>query len=259
MIDLLISIVTYNNEKIIKETIESIINQTQGISYKIFIYDNNSLDKTIDIIKSINACNIEIIEGKINLGFGYGHNQIINREKAKYYLIYNPDLHIKSNILKELFDFMEANIDTGMITPKIVYPDGQLQYLCKQNPTVFDLFIRRFVPGCLQTLVQARIDKYEMRNTGYNKIFSIPYATGCFMLFRGDILKRLNGFDENFFMYLEDADITRRTNMISKSVFYPFDSVEHLWARGSHNSLRLTLVTLKSAIYYFSKWGWKFI
>jgi len=259
MIDVLISIVTYNNEKIIKETIESIINQTYGISYKIVIYDNNSVDKTIEIIKSINACNLEIIDAKTNFGFGYGHNQIINHEKAKYYLIYNPDLRIKNNILKELFEFMEVHIDIGMTTPKIIYPDGQLQYLCKQNPTVFDLFVRRFIPGFLQAFVQARIERYEMRNTGYNKIFNIPYATGCFMFFRGEILKNLNGFDENFFMYLEDADITRRVNMISRSVFYPFNSVEHLWARGSHKSLKLAWVTLKSAIYYFNKWGWKFI
>ena len=106
------------------------------------------------------------------------------------------------------------------------------------------------------SITKKRRDYYEMRNTEYNKEFVIPYATGAFMFFRGSILKRLGGFDENIFMYLEDADITRRLNKISKCVFYPYDKVVHLWAKGSHKSLKLTLINIKSAVYYFNKWGW---
>jgi GT2 family glycosyltransferase len=257
-LDLIISIVTYNNQAIIEKTIQSIIQNTAGISYRIVVYDNNSTDETISRIKSIESNKIDIIESEMNHGFGYGHNQVINTYDAKYYLIYNPDLRVKDNILKELYEYMEDHHDIGMITPKITYDTGEIQYLCKQHPTVFDLFVRRFLPKLIQKSFQAREDWFQMKYTGYDKEFVIPYATGCFMFYRKVVLINIEGFDEKFFLHMEDADISRRTNEISKCVFYPHNSVEHLWARGSHKSLKQTLITIKSACYYFNKWGWKF-
>ena len=256
--DIIISIVTYNNQSIIEDTIRTILTYTDNVNYKIVIHDNNSTDNTIKIIKNIKTDKIEIIDSKTNYGFGYGHNQVLKKYEADYYIIYNPDLRLKNNIIKELFDYMQENTDIGMVTPKITYENGEIQYLCKENPTVFDLFFRRFLPKCLKKSFKKRSDYYEMRQTGYNKIFQIPYATGCFMFFRRNVLKRINGFDDEFFMYLEDADITRRANEVAPCVFYPYGSVEHLWGKGSHKSLYLTWINIKSAIYYFNKWGWKF-
>lgn len=79
------------------------------------------------------------------------------------------------------------------------------------------------------------------------------------MLFRKSVLSRVGYFDEKFFMYLEDADITTRVNKISKAIYFPDAAVTHVWARGSHNSLKLTLITISSAIYFFKKWGWRWI
>jgi GT2 family glycosyltransferase len=256
--DLIVSIVTYNNSSIIEKTVRSILNNTYNLNYKIIVHDNKSTDNTLEVIKNLDSNNIEIIDSKTNYGFGYGHNRVVEHYSAKYYLIYNPDVILSNNVLKNLYDFMEQKKDIGMVIPKILYSNGEIQYLCKQNPTVFDLFFRRFIPENIKFLFKKRNDWYEMRDTGYDKVFEIPYATGCFMFFRSSILKQIKGFDENFFMYLEDADITRRVNKISKCVFYPYSSVEHLWNRGSHKSLKLTWINIKSVFYYFNKWGWDF-
>ncbi len=258
MIDVLISIVTYNNADIIKETIDSILENTCSLKYKVVVFDNNSSDETLKVIKSLTTTNISIIASKKNYGFGYGHNQVINKYDAKYYLIYNPDLRVRNNIIKDLYDYMEVKQDVGMVTPKVVYPGGEIQYLCKQNPTVFDLFVRRFLPATVKKMFKDREDWFQMKYTGYNKEFVIPFATGCFMFFRNEILKKIGGFDENFFLHMEDADISIRTNEISQCVFYPYNSVEHLWARESHKTLKQTYITIKSAFCYFNKWGWKF-
>lgn len=256
---IIISIVTYNNGNIIGEAINSIIKFSENIDYKIVIYDNDSTDNTREVIHNLMRLNknIDIISSNINHGFGYGHNRVIENYVGDYYVIYNPDVFIRSNILEELKTYMDQHIDVGMTTPKVIYPNGDLQYLCKQNPTFMDLFFRRFIPGFLKLLYKSRNNWYEMRQTCYDKEFIIPYATGAFMFFRGNIIKRLNGFDEHIFMYLEDADITRRTNEISKVVFYPYDYIIHLWNRGSHKSLYLTWINIKSVIYYFKKWGIK--
>jgi len=96
-----------------------------------------------------------------------------------------------------------------------------------------------------------------MKESGYNKVMQIEYASGSFMVFRTSIFKQLKGFDTRFFMYLEDADITRRVNLVSKALFFPEARVIHKWERASYKSKKLAFVTLKSMYIYFNKWGWK--
>lgn len=251
-LDLSLAIVTYNNAEIIEDTVKSIIdNIPSEYTYKLYIIDNNSSDRTIEIVKKIKG-NIEIIDSKINKGFGYGHNAILDKLRSKYHLVVNPDIIVENKEqIKKMFEFMEANGEVGMLSPLIVNPDLTIQYLCKINPTVFDMFIRRLSPK----IFRKRQDRYVMKDTGYNKIMKIEYASGCFMFFRTDILKKLKGFDDKFFMYLEDADITRRVNEISKAMFFPEARVIHAWERGNHNSFKLARITVQSMIIYFKKWG----
>lgn len=250
--DLSIAIVTYNNEAVIYSTIKSIIDCIPyNLTYILYIIDNNSSDKTKEIIKNMKG-NIEIIELDVNKGFGFGHNVILNRLETKYHLVVNPDIIVEnSDQIKNMFEYMEANNDTGMLSPLIVNPDLTIQYLCKTNPTFFDLFIRRISPN----LFPKRQNRYIMKDTGYNKIMNIEHASGCFMFFRTNIFKVIKGFDTNFFMYMEDSDITRRVNCISKVIFYPDARVVHAWARGSHKSYKLSLIHTQSMIKYFIKWG----
>lgn len=257
-LDVLIGVVTYNSRDVIKETILSVLKYTNGINFKMVIYDNYSTDDTLSVVESVKTKRIEIVRGKRNNGFGYGNNRIFNGTKAKYYLALNPDIRIRSNVIKKIFDYMEENKSIGMISPKVCYPNGELQYLCKKDPTVFDLFIRRFIPGVLKKCFQKRYDDFEMKYTNYDHAFLIPYVTGCFMFFREEIFSQIGGFDEKFFLYLEDADISRRANAVAPCIYFPDETVYHLWGRGSHRSIRKMFITIQSACYYFTKWGWKF-
>lgn len=255
-LDLSLAIVTYNNAEIIENTVKSIINSIPNeCRYKLYIIDNNSVDETIDIVKKIKG-NIEIIDTKINKGFGHGHNAILKELNSKYHLVVNPDILIEDDEqIKKMIRFMDANEYVGMMSPLIVNPELTIQYLCKINPTVFDMLIRKISPK----IFPKRQARYVMENTGYNKTMNIEYASGCFMFFRTDIFKKVKGFDDNFFMYLEDADITRRVNETSKVIFFPEARVIHAWERGNHKNMKLALITVKSMITYFTKWEWKWI
>ncbi|MDP4092253.1 MAG: glycosyltransferase family 2 protein [Bacillota bacterium] len=247
------SIVTYNNEKIIENTINSIVsNIKNGISYIIYVVDNASTDGTVEKIRCLEG-NIRIIENKKNVGFGAGHNTVIDLLDSNYHIIINPDISVIDSAIEDMFKYCENNVDIGLLSPLIKYPDGEIQYLCKHNPTFIDLFIRLVLPG----LFKKRQNYFTMRETGYNKIFEIEYATGCFMFFRTEVFKKIKGFDENIFLYLEDADITRRVNQVSKSIFYTNAAVIHEWQRGAHKSLKLMWINVKSAAYYFKKWGFR--
>lgn len=248
------AIVTYNNSKIIAKTIKSVIeNIPEEYAYTFYIIDNNSTDDTIDVVKRISG-NIEVIKLSENNGFGYGHNIALKYIDTNYHFVVNPDISVESkDEIRKIISYMDDNPDVGMVSPLILNDDHTIQYLCKRNPTVFDMLIRRLSPN----LFKNRQDKYMLLDTGYNKIMQIDYASGCFMVFDTELFKKLKGFDDSFFMYLEDADITRRVNQVSKAVFYPFSQVIHSWERGGHKSIKLAWITIKSMVIYFKKWGWK--
>lgn len=254
--DLTLAIVTYNNSRIIEDTVRSVVeNIPNDYSYKLYIIDNDSKDNTLDLVRKIKG-NIEIIQLGVNKGFGYGHNAILEVLNSKYHLVVNPDIKIEnSDQIKKMIHYLDNNPEVGMLSPLILSPDLSIQYLCKTNPTVFDMLIRRMSSN----LFKQRQDKYVMKESGYNRIMRLDYASGSFMVFRTSIFKELKGFDDAFFMYLEDADITRRVNERYKAIFYPEARVIHTWERSSHKSLKFARITVQSMITYFNKWGWKLI
>jgi len=253
MLDITISIVTYNSSFVINHLLDSILEELNNrLSYAIFVIDNNSKDNTLEILSNYNN-KIEIIPLTKNIGFGAGHNVILNKINSKYHIVVNPDIILNTSILNDLFNYMEENPNIGMLTPKVKYPDGRIQYLCKIDPNFIDLFIRVFMPFGFKK----RQARYMMLDYDYERSFLVSYASGCFMFFRSNIYKRINGFDEAFFLHFEDADITRRINEISKAMYFPSNYVIHDWKRESRKKPKLIYFMIKSAMIYFKKWGFQ--
>lgn len=150
--------------------------------------------------------------------------------------------------------FVNENRDCGLVMPKILYPNGEVQYLCKLLPTPLDLFGRRFIP--FKAFQEKRNAWYEMHWSGYEKVMEVPSLSGCFMFIRTDILKRIGGFDERFFMYAEDLDLCRRIGEIARTMYYPQASVFHEYEKGSYKNRKLLRYHICSIIKYFNKWGW---
>ena len=196
-----------------------------------------------------------IFTGK-NLGYGAGHN-IAMRETLKknvpYHLVVNPDVAFEPEILKKIVDFMDKNTNIGLLMPKVFYPDGEIQYLCKLLPTPFDLIFRRFLP---ERWTKKRTEKFEMRASGYDKVIDVPYLSGCFMFFRTEALREVGLFDERFFLYPEDIDITRRMRRKFRTVYYPEVSIIHQHAHSSYENFHILWIHMFNMIKYFNKWGW---
>lgn len=250
------SIVTYhNNETELKEAIDSFLNTELDV--KLFISDN-SKDKNIE--KLCVDKRVEYIYNNSNNGFGAGHNVAIKKSldlESKFHLVINPDTFYNKGNLEKIISFMELNKDIGLLMPKILYPNGEIQYICKLLPTPFNLFARGFLPKfkCFEKIN----DNFEMRFTKYEKPMLVPYISGCFMVFRTEVFDKVGLFDENIFMYLEETDITRRImDKGYKTVMYPEAIVYHHWAKGNHNNRKLKIINIQSGIYYFNKYGWFF-
>jgi GT2 family glycosyltransferase len=259
MTDLSVSIVLYHNKKEqVEKAIYSVLNT--DLKIRLFLLDNS----TYDDLKSLSNIDsrIEYIFNNANLGFGKAHNIALKKSIKKnipYHLVLNPDVYFEEGVLEELYNFMENNPDVGLVMPKVLYPDGTLQYLCKLLPTPLDLFGRRFLNfGPFKKIVEKRNEVYELRFTGYDKIMEVPYLSGCFMFIRTEVLKKVGLFDERFFMYLEDTDLSRRIHRVSKTVYYPEVSIYHEYGKGSYKNPKLLKYHLDSAIKYFNKYGWLF-
>jgi len=158
-----------------------------------------------------------------------------------------------------LSEHLDLNPDIGMVCPRVLNKDQTLQYLNKRHPNLTDLFLRRFYTyNRMFSFIKNRLDHYEMRDIGYDGIHEVPFMTGAFMFCRTDVLKKVGGFDPRFFMYFEDADLSRKfQNEGKKTIYYPHVQITHLWKRESRKSLKMALVFAISGIKYFHKWGWK--
>lgn len=201
---------------------------------------------------------ITYIRADANRGYGAGHNIALRRVigKSKYHFVLNPDIYFGPEEIEKMIRFMDANSAIGQLMPKIVYPDGSLQYLCKLLPTPTDLFLRRFAFGPLRRISDARAERFELRNTRYEKVMDVPFLSGCFMLLRTATLSSVGLFDERFFMYGEDIDFSRRMHAKFRTVFYPGATIVHDHARDSYKSKRALWIHITNLVKYFNKWGW---
>jgi GT2 family glycosyltransferase len=148
-----------------------------------------------------------------NYGFGAGHNIALRRAStAKYHLALNPDVQFDPKALEELVEFLELNESVGLVMPRVLYPDGSPQKLCKKLPAPFDMLARRTFPEPLRRLYHRRMSLFELSNINTNTVLSVPHLSGCFMLMRKQALLECGLFDERFFLYFEDVDLTRRIN-----------------------------------------------
>jgi len=248
-----ISVVLFhNNPNELKELIANVLNSS--IHVKLYLIDNSS---TNDLSLCCSNDTIEYVFNGANIGYGAGHNIAIKRsqdEGFKYHLVMNPDISFDPSALQKIHFFMENHPEVGQLMPKILYVDGEIQPLCKLLPTPFDLIGRRFFKNA--EWAKKRNQKYELGGFKYDKIINTPSLSGCFMFLRNDVLTKSGLFDQRYFMYLEDYDLTRRIHQHSETIFYPEVHIQHGYKKESYSSKTLLKYHIASAIRYFNKWGW---
>lgn len=192
-----------------------------------------------------------------NRGYGAGHNRAIRLSLdsgADYHLVMNSDITFAPEALSEIASYMDAHPEVGAVQPRIVNPDGSLQYTVRRLPAPIDLIGRRFIPGWKRT---GRNRNYEMRDVDHSLPFDAPVHQGSFMFLRCEALRRVGLFDERFFMYPEDIDLTRRIHEHYLTMYIPEPTIVHNHRRASYRSLRMLVIHCVNMIRYFNKWGWR--
>lgn len=248
--DLAVIVVAFHNVKDITKMVSSVVNHTNAsINMEIYIVDNgNSPQEYKPLVR--NYHDVVYIDAKSNLGFGSANNIAIKRTRARYVAIVNPDIMLNEDSFSIMLAYMQTR-GVRACVPRLVDREGNLQPVYRRKITVVDLLVRIF----FRKLFPRRVQYHTMGTEDYSKPFIVPFAQGSFLVVETSLLKELHGFDERFFMYMEDADLTARINEKAPLYYFPGTSVVHKWNRGSHRNLKLLSEHVKSIAIYFNKWG----
>lgn len=251
-----VSLVTYNTkEEDVLKVIDSVF--CTKLDCKLMIIDNSPDNKIESLISTIP--NVEYIFNNSNLGFGAGHNIAINKSierDVKYHFVVNPDVYFSDDVMKPMVDFMEKDSSIGMMMPQVLNDDRSIQNLPKLLPTPFSILIRKL--KFPREYYNKFINKYELRFVDSGKVYNTPILSGCFTLLNVEAIKKVGLYDDSFFMYFEDWDLSRRMHEKYKTIYFPLVRIYHGYESGANRSSRLFKIFLKSAYTYFNKWGWFF-
>lgn len=240
------SIVLYKeNKEKIKKTIDSFLNIP--LEKELYLIDNSPTNVLESQFKHIDITYIFV--GK-NIGFGSAHNLILNKISSNFHLILNPDIVFSKDVVLELIEEIKKHPSVSFVTPNVVYPSREKQFVCRKHPTFLDLINRRL------KISKSYISKNQYQHKNLEKPFYPDFIHGCFMFFKTKDLKKIKGFDERYFLYMEDADICRKIQYIGKKILYfPEVTITHQYQKGSSKNTKLFFYHLSSAIKYFLKWG----
>ena len=246
-----VSIVSYNNAEELPAVLDSLFAATKGVSLSVYVVDNHSADNTCALVAE-RYPQVTLLSLEDNVGFGAAHNRVLPLLASDYHAIVNPDITFTDDVLTSLSDYLDSDREAVLATPLILNIDGTLQAVPRALPK------RRYMfAGQLERLggifVKWR-DAYTRRNETFETPTPIDFCTGCFMLWRTDVLKDLGGFDERFFMYMEDADLSRRGARFGKLMLCPQAAVTHVWEKASGKSAKFLKIHLRSMRLYFAKW-----
>lgn len=266
MFDICVTIVNTNETELIKNCLKTLQADSAGSGLNIYtvIVDNSSSDNPSSLLQ-FNFANLNLILQKKNLGFGKSHDVAISSVDAKYYFILNPDTIFEpgQNFLRRLYDFMEANPKVGMAGPRIIYPDGSLQYSCWRFPTFLQPIFSRTKWG-QKGKGKIIADRYLMKDFDHNQTIPVDCIMGSAMFVRKRAIDEVGAFDDFFWMYFEDMDWCKRMWEHGWAVYYAHDVVlKHYHGRASAKvpgiikaliKNKFARVHLISWLKYFWKW-----
>lgn len=246
------SLVLYRNDPTVyREAIRSVIDSNAGVLLSIV---DNSPTPLVDPV--FNDPRVIYRHAGVNIGFGAGHNRAFDAVKGRsdVHFIVNPDVSFASTVMGALATIFEDFSEVAAVMPAIYDEAGQWQHLCKALPTPMHLIGRRFIPS---VSLRETLDRtYEFRELPSEGLVDIPNLSGCFLGVRSKLFAEIGGFDERYFMYMEDIDLVRRLGDHGRTIYAPAVRITHGHARGSYRFNKLMLTHIRSAVQYFTKWGW---
>ncbi len=264
MIDLSISIVSYNTKDLLKQCMDSIYRETKGISFEIFVIDNASVDGTVGMIQS-SFPGVKLIVNNENIGFAAANNQALKESTGRYIVLLNPDTIILDSALDKLVEFMDSYPEAGVVGPQILNPDKTFQFSYDDGISLkryFRALILNNFSSLLYSLIPPFLKKF---NRGYRncsvssqdmqdvlRIKEVGRVRGCCFLVRHDVIDHVGLIDERFFLYAEEVDWAYRIRKTGwKVYFFPFAYIIHYWGQSTNQAKDFSFATKRKSTYKY--------
>ncbi|PMS15856.1 glycosyl transferase [Trinickia dabaoshanensis] len=270
-VDLSISVVVYRPDlSLLARTLESLAvacaaleRARPGFKAGCWLIDNGGFDSAGEMFETLSHAGVQcrLVSGHGNVGYGCGHNLAIAEVQSRFHLILNPDIDLAEDALVQAFDFLDAHPEAGLLAPRVGDDEGGLQYLCRRYPTLWDLFVRGFMPASVRAAFARRLARYEMRAeiNERDTLWDPPIVSGCFMLFRTDALRALGGFDARYFLYFEDYDLSLRAHRVARVAYVPAVRVVHHGGGAARKGTAHIRMFAASAFKFYNRFGWKLL
>lgn len=250
--DVSVIIVNYNTLELTKNTINSVIEKTVDINYEIILVDNASTDGSIEYFEEKYNNKIIFLKNEENLGFGRANNKGIEIARGKYVFLLNSDTLLINNAVKILYEYMEKEIKTGICGGNLY--DIELKpvhsFLLKIPSIKTEINSQLNI---FSKLIRKILKKREDFN--YSTLpLEVGYITGADMMIQKSIIEKTGKFDDDFFMYFEETELTYRIKKIGYKVMsVPEAKIIHLEGKSTKFKESRYNMFLESKYKYFYK------
>ncbi|MGI9285188.1 MAG: glycosyltransferase [Pseudomonadales bacterium] len=276
-VKLSVSIVTFESDRtLLAATFQSLLKSVTrarealpALHAQLYVIENEvhhrrCLQQVQQLLQSAQSdvfADVKLSTSESNVGFGGGHNHAINALDSDIHLILNPDVELADDAILNALEFFESAPEVGLLSPRAVDANNSYLYLCKRYPAVFDLFVRGFVPQRWHHLFKERLSRYEMRelNVPQASVAAIEIVSGCCMFVRTPLLQAVGGFNDKYFLYFEDFDLSLRIGQLAGLAYVPSVNIIHYGGDAARKGWRHILLFARSALRFFQDHGWRWV
>ena len=260
--DLSVSIVTYDlNLPLLTRCIASLrvaveraVDLGRLNAWQLTIIDNGNNRRQLE---AITAGEFTLISNTGNPGYGTAHNQAILYAKSRFHLILNPDVELDPGSVSLAIGQLGSDPDIAMIGPAGVDATGEPAYLAKRCPSLGVLLLRGFAPEWIARRFDSALAAYEYRDLSDQVPSEVTLLSGCCLFTNTRSLQRVRGFDESYFLYFEDFDLSMRLANVGRLVHLPTSRIVHHGGNTAAKGWRHLLWFTQSAVRFFNTWGWR--
>ncbi|MBI3922422.1 MAG: glycosyltransferase family 2 protein, partial [Armatimonadetes bacterium] len=233
-----------------------------GAALEVFVVDNASADDSVSVVTSEFPW-VNLIRSDVNLGFARANNQGMRRCGGRYVMLLNPDTVVKPGSLRALIDFMDGCSEAGAVGPRLLNPDGSIQFSCRSYPGIGAGLFRNTPLGRLFPNNRF-LRHYLMTDFGHEETRPVDWLSGACLMVRREVLDQVGLLDEDFFMYCEDTDWCYRMERRGWKKYY-LPAAEVIHVIGGSSDLRVPAMVVahhrSMCRFYFKHYffGWRSI
>jgi GT2 family glycosyltransferase len=223
---------------------------SEAVSIDVLVVDNGSIDYSADMVET-RFPEARLIRTHRNLGFAAGNNIGIRASRARYVLLLNSDTVVPRGAITRLVRFADAAPEAAFIGPKVLNPNGSLQYSCRSFPNLRAALLRN-TPLQRFFRQNSAVRDYLMTDWSHNEPREVDWLSGCCLLVRREAVEKIGLLDEDYFMYCEDMDWCYRAQASGwKSLYYPGAQIVHEVGKSSDKLPRRMIAFHHLSMYKF--------